>query len=109
MMNTSYKIFSIVIIIFISLLFSMIDKNASDNAIHNILPVTICVDPGHGGKDGGAIYGAYVEKDINLEISLKLKDILVHMGYNVVLTRTSDYHLPINEEYTKLGDLNERL
>lgn len=87
----------------------MIDKNASDNAIHNILPVTICVDPGHGGKDGGAIYGAYVEKDINLEISLKLKDILVHMGYNVVLTRTSDYHLPINEEYTKLGDLNERL
>ena len=109
MMNASYKIFSIINIIVIILLFSIVDKELSNEAINNILPITICVDPGHGGKDGGAIYGDYIEKDINLEISLKLNDILLEMGYNVVLTRSADYHLPMNGEYTKIGDLNERL
>lgn len=109
MMNSSYKIFSIINIVVICLLFSIVDKEVSNKTIHNILPITICVDPGHGGKDGGAIYGDYVEKDINLDIGLKLKEILLDMGYNVVMTRSSDYHLPINKEYTKLGDLNERI
>lgn len=48
----------------------------------------IVIDPGHGGPDGGASYGNDVfERDIALNISLKLKDYLQEQGAVVVLTR----------------------
>ena len=60
----------------------------------SIQSTLICIDPGHGGFDGGcvAIDGTY-EKDINLDISLKLKDILILNGYDVIITRIGDYDL----------------
>ncbi|MCY6370018.1 N-acetylmuramoyl-L-alanine amidase [Clostridium ganghwense] len=52
---------------------------------------TICIDPGHGGYDSGAVGpNGTLEKDVALEVSLKLGDILVRNGINVVYTRTSD-------------------
>ena len=54
----------------------------------------ILIDPGHGGIDGGAkSKSGVIEKDINLQISLKLKDILEQKGYKVYLTRESDQGL----------------
>ncbi len=52
---------------------------------------TVILDAGHGGEDGGAV-GAdgIVEKDINLSVTLKLKDLLEVSGYNVILTRDKD-------------------
>lgn len=36
---------------------------------------TVVIDPGHGGADGGAVgYSGSIEKDLNLDISLKLRD-----------------------------------
>ena len=53
--------------------------------------LTIIVDPGHGGEDGGATAAdGTVEKEINLSISLKLRDMLDTMGYNVIMTRETD-------------------
>lgn len=55
---------------------------------------TIVIDPGHGGVDGGASLGEHFhEKDINLDVSLKLKELLVNAGAEVVLTRDSDVSL----------------
>lgn len=105
----NYKIISIINIILILLAFSFANEKKLNKTIHNLNPITICIDPGHGGKDGGAIYEGYVEKDINLEISLKLKKVLEEIGYEVVLTRDEDYHLPKGLEYTKAKDLNERI
>lgn len=52
---------------------------------------TIIVDAGHGGEDGGTQSSSGVlEKDINLDISLKLGTLLKLMGYSVVYTRTED-------------------
>lgn len=52
---------------------------------------TIIVDAGHGGEDGGTQSSAGVlEKEINLDISLKLGTLLRLMGYPVVYTRTED-------------------
>ena len=52
---------------------------------------TIIVDAGHGGEDGGTQSSAGVlEKDINLDISMKLGTLLSLSGYNVVYTRTED-------------------
>ncbi|MDZ4941470.1 N-acetylmuramoyl-L-alanine amidase, partial [Clostridium perfringens] len=46
---------------------------------------------GHGGFDGGAkSKTGIIEKDINLQISLKLKGVLEGKGYKVYLTRDSD-------------------
>ncbi len=74
---------------------------------------TILIDAGHGGIDGGAVSkSGTVEKDINLSISLKLKDILSKQGYKVIMTREEDKGLYTNEgkiRKKKIEDLNNRL
>ncbi len=54
-------------------------------------PSVIIIDAGHGGFDGGAeaVNGA-VEKDINLPIALKLRDLLTVYGFDVIMTRETD-------------------
>lgn len=55
---------------------------------------TILIDVGHGGYDGGAEgKSGTKEKDINLAISLKLKESLIAKGYNVLMTRDCDKDL----------------
>ena len=56
----------------------------------------IVIDPGHGGeKYPGAVYKGYKEKDINLQVALKLKKILDARlpGFTVKLTRSADKQL----------------
>lgn len=49
---------------------------------------TIVIDAGHGGRDGGAVGSSGVtESELNLEFSLKLKEICEDYGFKVVLTR----------------------
>ena len=51
----------------------------------------IIIDPGHGGVDGGAVgVGGTVEKDINLQIALRLRDVLSQAGFTVIMTRDTD-------------------
>lgn len=53
----------------------------------------IVIDPGHGGVDGGTSIEGILEKDINLDISQKLKLLLVQKGYTVIMTREEDISL----------------
>ena len=51
----------------------------------------ILIDPGHGGIDGGAkSKNGTIEKDINLQIAIKLKENLEDKGYKVYMTRECD-------------------
>ncbi len=51
----------------------------------------VALDPGHGGKETGAESArGLIEKNVNLEIGLKLADLLRTNGYVPVLTRNSD-------------------
>lgn len=52
--------------------------------------VTIVLDAGHGGLDGGASKGDVVEKNITLAITKKLERQLKRLGAKVVMTRTTD-------------------
>jgi N-acetylmuramoyl-L-alanine amidase len=50
----------------------------------------IAIDPGHGGDDPGAIGNGLQEKEINLDVSLRVKNYLERAGIKVVMTRTDD-------------------
>lgn len=59
---------------------------------------TVVIDPGHGGSDPGvAGVGGLLEKDINLEVGLRLAEYLRQQGLQVVLTRQDDRHLGLAE------------
>ena len=58
------------------------------------LEKVIVIDAGHGGNDPGTIgFSGNYEKDINLEISKKLKEKLKADGYKVILTRDNDEYV----------------
>ena len=53
--------------------------------------ITVIIDAGHGGEDGGASSEAgLVEKDVNLEIAVILREMLEANGVDVVMTREDD-------------------
>ena len=59
---------------------------------------TIVIDPGHGGKDPGALGRSTLqEKAIVLSISEKLRKILTQKGYTVLMTRDTNRFIPLKE------------
>lgn len=59
---------------------------------------TIVIDPGHGGKDPGALgRGTLQEKGIVLSISHKLRDVLTERGYTVFMTRDTNHFIPLKK------------
>ena len=83
------------------------------NALVDELPLmgrVIFVDPGHGGRDPGAMYGKVMEKDIVLEISYQLRDALMEKGAIVYMTRDEDEDLSSEwDAQKKRGDLYRRI
>lgn len=66
-------------------------KLKQDREVNEDLTDLIVIDPGHGGFDPGAIgKTGLTEKEVNLDIVLKIKEKLVDKGYNVLLTRRTD-------------------
>lgn len=75
--------------------------NADEVKVQHI----VLIDPGHGGIDGGAkSKNGTIEKDINLSISIKLKEELEAANYIVYMTRSEDSQL----DSRKAKDLNAR-
>jgi N-acetylmuramoyl-L-alanine amidase len=57
---------------------------------------TIIIDPGHGGIDRGGVPGQRIsEKEMALDVSLRLRRILESSGYRVIMTRNSDVFIPL--------------
>jgi len=50
----------------------------------------VVVDPGHGGRDRGAIWGGVNESDLNLKVARRVETSLKSLGYRVTMTRRSD-------------------
>ena len=74
----------------------------------NLLGKEIYIDPGHGGRDSGAIYKNIYEKDINLIMSQKIAKHLVAKGAIVYLTRETDIDLSTSTTNKKRSDLSNR-
>ncbi|WP_273225900.1 M56/M15 family metallopeptidase [Geosporobacter ferrireducens] len=74
----------------------------------------VLVDAGHGGEDPGAIYtkpdnSQVKEKDLNLQISLLLYDMLKTSGIKVELTRQEDIAMKLSERAELANKLNASL
>lgn len=54
---------------------------------------TVIIDPGHGGADQGCKMPTGYESDYTLKLALELAEALKAEGFNVVLTRTGNYHV----------------
>jgi len=76
---------------------------------------TIIIDAGHGGEDGGAVAkDGTLEKDINLDIALKLNEILSSSGYCTLMTREKDVSIYDRDQnknlrQKKVSDMQNRL
>lgn len=74
----------------------------------------IIIDAGHGGVDSGAVgVDNVLEKDINLSIALKLRDLLDATGFNTTMTREVDESIHDKDANSirakKVSDMKNRL
>ncbi len=72
---------------------------------------TIVIDPGHGGKDPGAIGPTGLkEKDVVLDVALKVRELLKSdPQYDIVLTRDQDIFIPLNKRTEIANKINADL
>ncbi len=75
--------------------------------------IKVIIDAGHGGVDGGAVASdSTLEKDINLDIALKLNEMLQLIGAETILTRSSDISIHSESAKTirakKVSDIHNR-
>ncbi|MCZ6544605.1 MAG: N-acetylmuramoyl-L-alanine amidase [Chloroflexi bacterium] len=68
-------------------------------------PVTVVLDPGHGGDDAGAIAAGIVERESNLGIALRVEEILIARGYRVVLTRRDSGYSSLYPDDAEIPEL----
>jgi len=85
------------------------------NVFHsqNVTRNTVVIDAGHGGVDGGAVScnGAF-ESNINLEIALKLDDLMHILGLRTIMIRDTDRSIHTEGETIaskKVSDIRNRV
>ncbi len=79
---------------YVSLSYLHVPSTSSSNSVTGKV---IVLDPGHGGKDPGAVSFGVRESDVVLSVGLKLKKKLENAGATVVMTREKDVFLELSE------------
>ena len=64
----------------------------------------IIVDPGHGGRELGAVANGYKEKDLNLKVGLELKKRLSRYIENILMTRDKDEYFSVSARAKWVSD-----
>lgn len=67
---------------------------------------TVVIDPGHGGYEPGCQAEGYKEKDINLDVSKRVKLLLEKAGVKVVMTRQGDSTVSLKERTDFTNNIN---
>ncbi len=68
---------------------------------------TVIIDPGHGGKDSGATNGYGTEARYNLQVSKYLKEQLEAVGFRVVMTRSDNRYLTLQQRVDVANAIRE--
>ncbi|WP_100400316.1 N-acetylmuramoyl-L-alanine amidase [Bacillus sp. FJAT-44742] len=74
-----------------------VSLNTSSEVLHG---QTIAIDPGHGGRDPGAEANGLQEKEIALDVGLRVQEKLESAGANVIMTRTTDVYVSLQDRAT---------
>jgi len=76
----------------------VIEPRLRPELIGGFQPVTtVVLDPGHGGHDNGAPSRYGYEKDFALDVALRARKLLEALHYKVVMTRTTDVFIPLEQ------------
>jgi N-acetylmuramoyl-L-alanine amidase len=68
---------------------------------------TLMIDPGHGGTDPGAVHQGLIEKNLNLKVALKVRDLLLSKyQVTIVMTRTNDETVDLDERTALANNRN---
>lgn len=105
--------FIIAVILLCIVVTNVVHKSVSVSNESSNIPLVV-IDAGHGGQDGGAVADdGTQEQYINLDIALKLNDLLTAKGYNCLLTRKDNNSIhdatakTVREQ--KVSDIHNRL
>ena len=104
----------IIMIIVAGLVFVSFDSGSDSIQSSNEKTPVIIIDAGHGGVDGGAVSAdGTMEKELNLDIALRMNVYLQNLGYKTILTRSEDISIHDDSAGTirqkKVSDLHNRL
>ena len=85
-----------------------------DTAITILKPYTeqdklVVIDPGHGGGEPGAVVGDLEEKELNLDISIRLNELLKQNDVNTYMIREDDRYVGLYERAYIANELNATL
>jgi N-acetylmuramoyl-L-alanine amidase len=69
----------------------------------------VVIDPGHGGKDPGANSGNLLEKDISLDVALRVEKLLKAYKIPTYITRSDDRFIDLHERIQTANDKNAAL
>ena len=69
----------------------------------------VVIDAGHGGHDPGAVYMDVKEKDINLDMALKLEELLNSAGIKTYMIRKEDVYVSLRDRTDFANNLNATL
>ena len=81
-------------------------------------PYVVAIDPGHGGSptsdptqlwDPGVVVGSVMEKDITLDLAMRLRKLLQRERVKVVLTRNGDQYVEISERWNRARAAGARM
>lgn len=77
-------------------------KNAAKSTAKNVV---VCIDPGHGGSNHGAMYNGYEEKNLTLQIAQAMQqELSLYQGVTVVMTRTADTDVSLTDRAKTAAD-----
>ncbi len=70
---------------------------------------TVVIDPGHGGVDEGTEFFHLAEKDMTLDIALRLEKTLETLGVKTALTRRDDHYVPLSQRVAIANKIDNAL
>lgn len=100
----------IALILILNIMGETITNGIISKAYRPYKGIVIVLDSGHGGKDDGARNQGVIEQQLNLQITLKLKEQLEALGMKVILTREDENDLAsLNATNRKREDMERRI
>lgn len=113
-LTLTVSVYILVITLFLTATYG---ASIATTTIAQMIPIerdhTVVIDAGHGGVDGGATScTGILESKFNLDISLKLNDLLHLLGYQTTMVRTTDISVYTSGDTIaakKVSDLRQRV